>query len=158
FTKALKARLWDDRTQRVTGLAAESNGPVGFRPDGSPVQLVAEPDRGALTLVNPADGRPQTRFAVPGSLYASPSEESFTGMTADGAVVGAPIRKEDGSRALAVWDGTTGALGHTFAGKFLPVGFSPDGALVAGGDDEGQVTLWSAATGQEVVSLRNSRS
>jgi WD40 repeat protein len=64
-------------------------------------------------------------------------------------------------RSLVVWELATGKelrrmeLGAPFASYGFPIGFSPDGRiLAAGGDDpEAPVRLWDLATGKELVRL-----
>jgi WD40 repeat protein len=57
------------------------------------------------------------------------------------------------SRPINVWDTATGKVIRTFEGHArdaFALAFSPDGARLASGDEEGQVKIWDTATGQLV--------
>lgn len=70
--------------------------------------------------------------------------------------------KEDlKAERLYLWEPTTGKICATFltsAKCYSSVAFSPDGALLAGGDSEGNIHLWSLSAGKEVRQLRGHRS
>src|SRR5262249_53441679 len=49
-SRTLGTKLWDDATQELTDLHFDGQGPVGFRPDGTPIQLAADSKAGTLAL------------------------------------------------------------------------------------------------------------
>jgi serine/threonine protein kinase/WD40 repeat protein len=153
--KRLGARLWDGvGLQQPEELGTAADGPVGFRADGSPVQLVVGGQERTLTLVDLSRRVAPLRFQVPGALAlgtgdAPPPVE----MLPDGALVAAAVRVANGKPTLVVWDGLTGKVLHRFETECRCTAFSPDGAFVAAGDAVGQVVLWSMATGRAVARL-----
>ena len=66
-----------------------------------------------------------------------------------------PPRPADGT--VRLWDHRPGPILRTLAGpeKFTSVGFSPDGRTLAGADEDGSITLWNAATGEQRGLLRD---
>jgi serine/threonine protein kinase/WD40 repeat protein len=153
------AKLWDDATRRLLDLGDAAKGPVGFRADGTPIQLVvrdeAEPE--AMTLVDLTKKRVVTRFSIPGHLVAGDEDTQDVWMKPDGTLVAAPVRAPDGMVALVVWDGASGEILHRFAMHPGAVAFSPDGGLMAAGDDAGRIVVWSVRTGAELASLQHGR-
>lgn len=116
---------------------------VAFRPGGLEV-LTAGGD-GTITCWDAESGNPLYRLKdveMALSLDYDPAAGQFfvTG-AADGFV-----RLRDGSTGVDLW--VVRALGMVFA-----VAFSPDGKIVAVGDEGGNVTLLDAVTGKEVGSL-----
>jgi WD40 repeat protein len=63
---------------------------------------------------------------------------------------------EGGDRPPRVWDVETGNPIATLEqqGLFLSVTFSPDAVLVAGSDEYGNITIWTAATGTVLRSIQ----
>jgi WD40 repeat protein len=61
-------------------------------------------------------------------------------------------------RWVQVWDAATGHLLLTCNGGYglfiNSVAFSPDGKRLAGGSEDGTVTVWETATGQETITLK----
>src|SRR5262249_30180397 len=65
-------------------------------------------------------------------------------LSSDGSLVAASIvDRERGTGNLMVWNVQQDKPIHSEKKGFSALAFSPDGALLAAGDEEGTVTLWS---------------
>jgi WD40 repeat protein len=54
---------------------------------------------------------------------------------------------------LRLWEAATGRERRQFRGQHAPVdelAISPDGTIIAAGDDEGTIIVWDATTGREI--------
>lgn len=149
------ARIVLDGVTPLGSILESGMGPVAFREDGTPVQLLAhagrggEPDR--LELIDLIQRKPIHRFELHSRLVLEYFHE--LGLAPDAAVVGTPIRNDDGQVRLQIWDAETGRGLHRldFPGRCMA--FTPRRSLVAAGDDAGRVRVWSLATGQPVASF-----
>ena len=96
-----------------------------------------------------------TTSRSPGALDLDSDKDTLppVGMTRSGTVVGAAVRRADGTPALVVWNGQSGGRLRVFEGKCCAVAFSPDGAIVASGNDRGGIVVTSLATGQSEAKL-----
>jgi serine/threonine protein kinase/WD40 repeat protein len=149
------AKLWDDATQQLDDLQVAGPGPVGFRADGTPVQLlIEEGDPPALVLMNLAKRQPITRFAIPPKGKIEPEA---TAMTPDARLSGVLVTLPDGKTTLCAWDSATGNPVLSVAVHAGCLAFSPDGALIALGTESGEIQVLSAATGQTLAVLKNGR-
>jgi WD40 repeat protein len=141
----LGARLLIDAALPARLMPGSEMGPVTFRDDGTPLQLVARAGTGSqpdeLSLVDLSQGKVITRFAIPGTLALEFYHE--LGLAPDGRLVGAPVRGTDGTTRLVVWNADTGQKSHEFAFKPRCMAFTPGGSLLAAGDAEGRVVTWS---------------
>jgi serine/threonine protein kinase/WD40 repeat protein len=155
----LTARLWDGHSPlQAEDLGVIGDGPVGFRDDATPIQLIVNETARTLTLTNLARREPIHRFEIPGRLGIDETDaRPAVAMTPDGSLIGAAVRQADDTRLMLVWDGVTGRDRRRLAGRVCTLAFSPDGALMAGGDELGRITVWSLATGQAVASLSAGR-
>jgi WD40 repeat protein len=93
-----------------------------------------------------------SRFAIPGQLV-----EPILALSSDLKLAAASYQSAEGKRVLAVWDAATGQLLRRFEGPSSAIAFSNNGSLLARGDDDGRVTVWSLAHGEMVASLRSGR-
>jgi WD40 repeat protein len=111
---------------------------MAFSPDGT--TLLSASDDGSLRLWN---------FAT-GELLRTLDDQW-------GAILAAAF-SPDGTRVASVatgmvrlWNPSTGEIVHTFEGytaeQMAAVVFSPDGNLIAGGNEDGTITLWNTQTG-----------
>jgi len=155
------AMIWDNPLLSPRALPGGGIGPVGFRPDGTPIQLVPrlgkgkEPDQ--LALINLVKGAVATRFHLPNSGKLAIEPDGDAGMSAEGALVGAPVQEDNGPVMLHVWDGETGKLLRRIDFPSTCVAFSPDRLFMAAGDKDGRVGIWSLTTGQSVGQFAQGR-
>jgi WD40 repeat protein len=56
-----------------------------------------------------------------------------------------------------VWDGTTGKVRQEIDDSGTSLALSPDRTLLACGHDDGRITVWALATGNQVATFRSSR-
>ena len=160
-TNRSPARLWDISTRTMTIFSAAALGPVAFRGDGTPVQLVpgTEKDGPAVILLDLAQNKPLTRFIAPGGAAFDLTTSEFT-LTPDASVVAAVLQRPDRGQVLVAWDGASGrALGRLDLDVSLRccIAVSLDGSLVAAGQETGRIVVWSPATGRTVATLDNGR-
>ncbi len=158
--KPLPARLWDFSTRTMTTFSAAAMGPVAFRGDGTPVQLVpgTEKDGPAVILLDLPLNKPLSRFISPGGATFDLTKGDFT-LTPDASVVAAVLQRRDKGQVLVAWDS---ASGRTLRSLDLDIpvrciAVSLDGSLVAAGQETGRIVVWSPATGRTVATLDNGR-
>ncbi len=158
--KPLPARLWDFSTRTMTTFSAAAMGPVAFRGDGTPVQLVpgTEKDGLAVILLDLPRNKPLSRFIAPGGATFDLTKGDFT-LTPDASVVAAYLQRRDKGQVLVAWDS---ASGRTLGSIDLDIpvrciAVSPDGSLVAAGQEAGRIVVRSPATGRTVATLDNGR-
>jgi serine/threonine protein kinase/WD40 repeat protein len=155
----MSSKLLYSTFQPPRDLATAANGPVAFRPDGTPVQLVATDSEGKnpddLSLVDMSTGRTLTRFVLPGALASDPSTP--LGLSADALLAAAPVREKTGATTLIVWDAASARERRRFTWQPTSIAFSPDGSLVASGSTDGNIAVWSLATGARIADLGTGR-
>jgi serine/threonine protein kinase/WD40 repeat protein len=147
-----RARILDltgDRPPVVCGLPGP--GPVVFRDDGTPLQLVARPG-GGLVLWNLDRRCAVAQFEIPGGA----TSEGLA-LRSDGSSVAASVTTADGQGKVLVWDVESCRLRHQFAGKATALAFSDTGELLAAGDEDGRIRVWKLSTGQETAELSQGR-
>ena len=156
----------DDRGTTVWNVAAKSqrqtsikgNGPVAFRPDGTPIQLAYEV-LSTLRLWDVSRERVVNEFTIPIPTTSGPEPTNHAApiyydraMAADGSRIAASIKDPQGHHWVFVWDSASGRQLHRLAGRAQHLAFSADGGLLAGGDDGGRVHVWSLPDGVEISS------
>jgi WD40 repeat protein len=153
------ARLWDGQgaPQFVSRRAA--SGPVAFRPDGTPVQLVAE-GAASLLLWDVKNQRTlsELRFPEKGGPYIllRNSYRNFPVATlAPGASqVAAVLVGRRRQPVVAIWEGESGEAVAPIEGMDPhALAFSPGGELLAVGGRVGGIRLWSLAEHKRVTDL-----
>jgi serine/threonine protein kinase/WD40 repeat protein len=156
----LAARLWDASTRTMTIFSVAALGPVAFRADGTPVQLVpgTEKDGPALILLDLPRNQPLSRFMTPGGATFNWIRGDFA-LTPDASVVVAVLQRPDKGQVLVAWDGasarTLASLDRDIAVRCVAV--APDGSLVAAGQEDGRIVVWSPAAGRTLATLDNGR-
>ena len=78
----------------------------------------------------------------------------MTAMMPDGLLAAAAVTNSDSRGLLLVWNGNTGKLLHTFPTTATAAAFSTDGSLLAAGDDQGQIQVFSLKTGKQLATLQ----
>jgi WD40 repeat protein len=149
------AKLLDSETgQKVYVSEQPGPGPVAFREDGTPLQLVLR-DGPSLLLWDLAKQRPVREFrfgprpdGAPVAMPKFPSlDEPVLALSADGELAAASIPGLAGKGALAVWN----SLGERLFQQpehATAVAFSPKGDFLATGSADGRVRCWSLPGGR----------
>ncbi len=165
------AKLWAGGISEPRRSAQGGAGPVGFTDDGTPVQVVLQPN-GNLLLWDSDAGESLRELRIPENFEVEPSNQDRPGApyeitaTPNLSHVALAGTDADGGHSIAVWDAGTGDLLHVLThslseeSKKLPksaLEFAPDGSLLALGDRSGQVVIWSLQDGNVTARLSAGR-
>jgi WD40 repeat protein len=147
-----RGREWRPGTPAADGPGPGTPGPVAYRTDGRPVQFVADDSR-TYRLVNLENGETVRTFTIPGEGSAVPATRLnapalYLAPTASTAAASAEAA---GGGVLAVWDAGTGRLLVSVPKRATAVAVTDDATLVAGGDADGNVFVWSLPDGRELA-------
>jgi WD40 repeat protein len=151
-------RLWDPETGRLTrSLALGNAGELFFAADGKSLIGTSETARGLL-LVRGWDattGRPLWSRTLP---KEAANRAFAVALSPDGrilATIGVDDTEDEPYGVLSVWSLQTERTGRPLwrARHLRSVAFSPDGKLLAGGGDDGDVRIWNLETGKLVRRL-----
>jgi len=153
------AKLWDGATDKVIHLQEGGIGLIAFCADGTLLQFgpdLKEP--GILIMRNLSGEQLPKLFKMPvgAKLLRSTALLPPLGMTPDGKLAAAAVLLPGGQGKVLLWDERSGKLLKEFATKARAIAFSPDGARLAAGAEDGAVTVWSLPDGEEVATLRAS--
>ncbi|MCI0535546.1 MAG: serine/threonine-protein kinase [Verrucomicrobiales bacterium] len=142
---------------RIAGI--DRPGRVAFHPDGMAGQFVAQ-DHGSFLLWG-ADGQRSIREFKLSGLAPPGSWQSWvavpTAIAPDFSSVAGAACFTDGDGKFAAWDVASGHLLLEGVGKVYSLAFSPDGSLLAAGDDDGRITIWSVLSRSLVTVLHDDR-
>jgi WD40 repeat protein/serine/threonine protein kinase len=155
------AKVWDSKTDATIRSKQAGPGPVAFRADGFALQLVIK-DQSTLVLWNIAKQEPVSEVKIPDSGKAQPKEASVPPsleLSKSGSHIAASVTLPDGKANVLVWDGATGKLLHEFPHPRTTeaLAFSPDNLLLATGDEDGKVRIWSLRDGKTLAVLSRDR-
>jgi serine/threonine protein kinase/WD40 repeat protein len=146
-----EARLWNADTDQVQESGLVGPGPVAFRKDGTPVQLGAAPnDPWALILWDVSRRKEIRRFKLPRHGAAAPSlTASFQQMilTPDARYLAVAPAFPDGKDSILVWS-DTGDPVREIPMNAQAVALTPDGSLLAAGDNQGHIRVWRLPEGE----------
>ncbi|MGA2256180.1 MAG: protein kinase, partial [Thermoguttaceae bacterium] len=148
-----KPKLWNVDTDEVQDLMAVGQGPVGFRADGTPLQLAARQKE--LVLLDLAKGDVLLRLDLPQGAIVDSS--GLMAMTKNGLFVAAAVTAADGKSSLLAWNGASGKrlAQLPFSEKATALQLSPDGSLIAVGKEDGGIEVWSTNSAAQVASLQS---
>ncbi len=151
------AKLWDGESDQFEELRGAGIGPVAFGQDGIPLQLTLDHAQNQLALIDLSTGRDVSRLAMPPAKelrFSAP-----LAVTADGTSLAAAAVKPNGDPAgVLLWNvAQRDWLPVLPFGHASGLAFSPDGTLLAAGDADGNIAVWSVRTGRALVSLQASR-
>jgi WD40 repeat protein len=157
-------RVWDDETEETRTLTLKGDGPFAFRPDGTPWQLarVGKDDR-TLVLQDLARERVLRRFSSP--RQDRPFCVDF-GITPSGSHVAAlwqVSKPRDGidppenapAALIVVWEATAGTVVRMIehSAPAIALALAPDGRMLAVGDTQGNVAVWTLPDGAPYATL-----
>jgi len=78
-------------------------------------------------------------------------------IAANGSRVAAAACFADGHGRYVAWDARSGQLLMEGSGKVFSLAFTPDGSLLAAGDNDGNIAIWSVAEAQRIATLKDDR-
>jgi serine/threonine protein kinase/WD40 repeat protein len=132
-------------------------GPVAFRADGAPLQLVKSPGEGEGLRIWDADmRRPVGSFTIPDQQKY---KVEAMALAANGAFVAAAMTPKDGpdekhKPLVALWDAEKKDPVKTWDVSASALAFTPDGGILAiAGEDAHAITLWSVPKGERLADL-----
>jgi serine/threonine protein kinase/WD40 repeat protein len=155
------AKIWDLDSGRLTLHGKAGPGPVVFDHDGTPVQLVCQRG-GAATTWNLAQEKLVSTCRLGPPVAQSPTrwlEHNALGLpilarATNGSVAAAAVAGGTGPGAVAAWDTASGRLLFRVAQAASALALAPGGNLLAGGNSQGQISLWTVPEGKETATLR----
>jgi len=158
------AKIWNLDTGVVEVSRHSGAGPVAFRRDGTPVQLVPADNR-TLLLWSLLDQKRLMEYRLsvaptePQSSTWQINELGFPvlALAPEGTVAAAAIAGEKQRSAVAAWDSASGHLLFQVSQAARTLALSADGSLLAAGDDQGRITLWSVPAGTRLASFAMGR-
>jgi serine/threonine protein kinase/WD40 repeat protein len=153
------AKVWEMGVFEPQKSTQPGSGPVAFRAsDGAALQFVPDPrDWFTLRLWN-VDKQALVREFKLADKPPPPGWHQRHSLTlaicADGSLVaGSAVDLINGNGTLRVWDVSSGNVVHTEEKGFRALAFTPDGSLLAAGDQQGKVTLWSREQNEKLAAL-----
>jgi serine/threonine protein kinase/WD40 repeat protein len=156
------ARIWDGGVDDPRKFEPLGSGPVLFRTtDGAALQLIAHLDKSfAIQLWNLDKSGLIREFplaATPPPKEWRPMNSVTLAVSADGSRVAAAATLPDRKGTLRVWDVHSGKEILRLEKHGTALAFSPDSTLLAGGDADGTVTVWSLDRAEVDATLPVSR-
>jgi WD40 repeat protein len=143
-------RLYSTRTGKLTGVlrhpSAAGVSQLAFSPDGKSLA-------GTVTIAASSPGGVKTGAVV---LWDVARERiRITLDTVAAAIAFSPDARNliTAGPRLQVWDVETGQVSATHGGSYACLAYSPEGQLVVGADQSGNVTLWDIARSEVAGTL-----
>jgi WD40 repeat protein len=145
----LPARLWDRATDSVRLSQQAGAGPVAFRRDGTPLQVVPQAEPLAMRLWDVAGQRwlGACRFHdPPAALMRDQLAFPVAAVSTNGERLAAAAgTKEQG--VTAVWEVASGKRLLQLPAVACALALAPDGSLLAAADRQGEIAIWSLPDG-----------
>jgi serine/threonine protein kinase/WD40 repeat protein len=140
--KEPRARIWDRSLNAVFYSEKAGSGPVAFRPDGTPVQLVCE-QRRSLVLWDVARNRPLGHYDLP-----QPENIRSISLSENCQRIAAATK-----RRVIVWRAAKAGVLREYPATASALALSPDGELLSAGDDNGGIVVYSVSTGATLAAV-----
>ena len=157
-----RAKLWDSANDKVVVSEQPGSGPVAFRGDGTPLQLVVADDRRRLLLWDVARQQQAGALAIPEQVEVCSSVDMrlpLLALSADGSLAAAVVSsvhdERAGARQILVWETASGMLRHQLQANATvnALTLSRDNSLLASGDVDGRLSLWSLVKGSRLATF-----
>jgi WD40 repeat protein len=156
FVSAQPIRLWDKATDQVRKTKIFRPGPVAFDGRDQPLALTTkDQDPSSLVLWDLEKEQPLRELALPPKTKGKLQQLA---LSANGARVAALVALESGKSLIVAWDATTGKVlrsEETNGGNALAL--SPDGTMLATGDNDGKIAVWSTDKAAPPAQLKCNR-
>jgi WD40 repeat protein len=151
-------RVWDAAADSVAMISQLGPGPVAYRADGTPIQAIIAPkddDPRSILLWDMSKDRSLGKFTIPGQ---EKHEISACTLSPDSTLLAAGTASSDGKEGvIAVWDTRSGKLVRTFTKAATAIDITPDRTLLAAGDENGCINVWTLEGGAHVGMLSSDR-
>jgi serine/threonine protein kinase/WD40 repeat protein len=156
------ARLWDLASGNFEVKGQDGAGPVAFRADGEPLQLVVKKG-GSIQLWSLRSGKPLGKVCLdPASDRSSRKLLAKTelglpllALTPAGTVAAATQHERDNQ--VIVWEVVTGRRLFVLPQDAVALAFNHACNLLVTGDREGRITFWRVPDGKPVTSFEAGR-
>jgi serine/threonine protein kinase/WD40 repeat protein len=150
------AKVWDRQREQMLYTSSQPyDGPVAFRADGTPLQLVADPkDRHVIRLWDVARNKQAGEFRIVPAEPLAPDSNPELVLTSDGATVAAIFPQSEEKALVVVWDAASGQVVYQTVDKATALAVSQDRTLLAQGDADGRIVIRSLPKG-DVLWARN---
>lgn len=145
------AKLWNMEKDALTPSKQVGPGPVAFRDDGTPLQLVpGAKDPSSLLLWDVAKQQLVQEFKLP---IKDKLQLQTLALSPNGSVVAAALALPGEKGQILVWDARTGKVLARIERRATALAVSPDGELLAAGNVEGHIRVWSLPAGKPLADL-----
>jgi len=139
---AERARLWDGQAETLRAAGHAGAGPIGFRRDGTPVQLVTT-EEGELLLGNLEKDIRICECWFADRVFTLASNDlngKVLPLAPNGSLAAPAANGPQNTGTTAVWQTDSGKQLFQVPGKISALAFSVDGTLLAAGERDSQVT------------------
>ncbi len=152
-----EAKLWNPKGDVLSQSGFKGFGPVMFRSDGTPVQLIRKEGTARVVLLcDVSTGKIGRELTLPGRDESKPGINPTLHdwvMTPNGSYFAVASTLTNGNGMVYVWDKNSIKPIHQISGKYSTLSFSPDGKRLAGGSEEGRISVWSVPEGRQLNSF-----
>jgi WD40 repeat protein len=158
-------KIWDHEMDAFETFPLRGRGPVAWLSNAVPLQLVpTATNRFSYTVWNLARGVAWREFTITPNTEPDPpsllSQRPCRLISPDGALVAVAQPWSGTNGTICVWETVSRRLvlraDLSYAWAINTLAFSADGALLAAGDDNGGITIWSLASARQWRPFRDS--